>query len=106
MPKRLLRVSGFFWDSSSLLSELDHDTVKIIATRRHSRGASLFLLAAFLILRPFAGAAADDFGTIDDGWLALETVSAEIRATVQAGNITALRSLYDQLLAVADGLAS
>jgi hypothetical protein len=47
-----------------------------------------------------------DFGTIDDGWLALETASAEIRATVQAGNITALRSLYDQLLAVADGLAS
>ncbi|MDG2244339.1 MAG: hypothetical protein P8L66_12710 [Rhodospirillaceae bacterium] len=47
-----------------------------------------------------------DFGTIDDGWLALETVSAEIRAAVQAGNMTALRGLSDQLFALAGGLAT
>ena len=47
-----------------------------------------------------------DFGTIDDGWLALETVSAEIRAAVKVGDMKALHGLSDKLLAVADGLAS
>lgn len=47
-----------------------------------------------------------DFGTIDDGWLALETVSAEIRAAVKVGDMNALHGLSDQLQSVADGLAS
>ncbi|MBT7450813.1 MAG: hypothetical protein HN793_08280, partial [Rhodospirillaceae bacterium] len=47
-----------------------------------------------------------DFGTIDDGWIALENVSAHIRAAVKAGNMGALHGLSDELLAVTDGLAS
>lgn len=47
-----------------------------------------------------------DFGAIDEGWAALEDVSAEIRATVEARNMTALHGLADKLHAIADGLSS
>lgn len=47
-----------------------------------------------------------DFGSIDDGWAALEDVSAEIRAAVEAKNMNALHGLADELHAVADGLSS
>lgn len=49
---------------------------------------------------------AGDFASIDDGWLALETVSAEIQAAVKVGDMKALHGLSDKLRAVADGLAS
>lgn len=47
-----------------------------------------------------------DFGSIDDGWAALEDVSAEIRATVEANNLSPLHALSDRLHAIADGLKS
>lgn len=47
-----------------------------------------------------------DFSSIDDGWAALEDVSAEIRAAVEVNNIAALHVLADTLHAVADGLSS
>lgn len=47
-----------------------------------------------------------DFGALTDGWLALESVSAEIQAAVSAENMDALHELSDELYAVADGLAN
>ncbi|NKB43760.1 MAG: hypothetical protein GKS03_05720 [Alphaproteobacteria bacterium] len=47
-----------------------------------------------------------DFGTMADGWVALENVSAAIRAAVKVGNMEVLHGLSDELRAVADGLAS
>lgn len=47
-----------------------------------------------------------DFGSIDDGWAALEDVSAEIRAAAEVNNMNALHGLADQLNAIADGLKS
>lgn len=47
-----------------------------------------------------------DFGSLDDGWLALENVSAEIQAAVKTGNLDALHDLSDELHSVADGLAN
>lgn len=47
-----------------------------------------------------------DFGSIDDGWAALEDVSAEIRGAVEANNMRALHGLADRLHAVADGMSS
>lgn len=47
-----------------------------------------------------------DFGSIDDGWAALEDVSAEIRAAVETNNMNVLHNLSDRLHAIADGLKS
>lgn len=47
-----------------------------------------------------------DFGSMEEGWVALEDVSAEIRAAVAANNMAALHGLADTLHAVADGLGS
>ena len=47
---------------SFLVSNPGHDIVKIMATRRHIRGALIILMAAFLILPPLTSAVADGFG--------------------------------------------
>jgi len=47
-----------------------------------------------------------DFGAIEEGWAALEDVSAELRAAVETANMTALHALADKLHAIADGLSS
>jgi hypothetical protein len=48
---------------------------------------------------------ASNFVAIEEGWLALEDVAAEIRAAIKAGNMEALHELAEDLKAVADGLA-
>lgn len=49
---------------------------------------------------------ASDFGSIDDGWLALEDVSAKIQTAVKTEDMKALHDLSGELHSVVDGLAS
>jgi hypothetical protein len=63
-------------------------TVSAAAQSNHSHGHSV------------------DFGSLEDGWLALETVSAQIHTAVETGNMAALHDLSGKLHSVADGLAS
>ena len=73
----------------------------------------LLILCAILGLGVSAMAQSDhdhsrsvDFATLDDGWLALETVSAEIQTAVKNNDTNALHDLSAKLHSVADGLAS
>jgi hypothetical protein len=45
-----------------------------------------------------------DVTSLDDGWVALEGVSAEIQSAIAANNMDALHELSDELHAVADSL--
>ncbi len=44
------------------------------------------------------------FASLDDGWIALEEVSDNIRTAVTANDMEALHALADELRGVADGL--
>jgi hypothetical protein len=84
-----------------------------MAANRQMYPVILVLLASFLSLSHGALARQDHdhdhdggvgFATLDDGWVALDQVSAEIRTAVMANNLDALHDLSTELCSVADSL--